>query len=47
MRAGNLGIAVSFISMYSAFFLDGRHLMNVKDCPAVSAGLGTPATDRS
>ncbi|WP_329298085.1 hypothetical protein OG410_05555 [Streptomyces sp. NBC_00659] len=37
MRAETLGIAVSFISMYSVFFLDGQHLMNVKDCPAMAA----------
>lgn len=41
MRAGTLGIVVSFVAMYSVFFLNGQYLMNVKDYPAVLAGLGT------
>ncbi|MGI5378945.1 MFS transporter [Streptomyces sp. CA-251387] len=41
MRAGTLGIVVSFIAMYSVFYLNGQYLMNVKDYPAVLAGLGT------
>ncbi|MFJ4620245.1 MFS transporter [Streptomyces sp. NPDC088812] len=41
MRAGTLGIVVSFVAMYSVFCLNGQYLMNVKDCPAVPAGLGT------
>ncbi|MFJ8536037.1 MFS transporter [Streptomyces sp. NPDC093591] len=41
MRAGTLGIVVSFVAMYSVFYLNGQYLMNVKDYPAVLAGLGT------
>ncbi|MFF8938794.1 MFS transporter [Streptomyces paradoxus] len=41
MRAGTLGIIVSFVAMYSVFFLNGQYLMNIKDYPAVLAGLGT------
>lgn len=41
MRAGTLGIVVSFIAMYSVFYLNGQYLMNVKDYPAALAGLGT------
>ncbi|WP_309031216.1 MFS transporter [Streptomyces alfalfae] len=41
MRAGTLGIVASFIAMYSVFYLNGQYLMNVKDYPAVLAGLGT------
>jgi EmrB/QacA subfamily drug resistance transporter len=41
MRAGTLGIIVSFVAMYSVFCLNGQYLMNVKDYPAVLAGLGT------
>ncbi|MGN9757742.1 MFS transporter [Streptomyces sp. SD31] len=41
MRAGALGIVVSFVAMYSVFYLNGQYLMNVKDYPAVLAGLGT------
>ncbi|MFD7137815.1 MFS transporter [Streptomyces sp. NPDC059894] len=41
MRAGTLGIIVSFIAMYSVFYLNGQYLMNVKGYPAVLAGLGT------
>ncbi|CAM3733650.1 MFS transporter [Nocardiopsis rhodophaea] len=41
LRAGTLGIIASFIAMYSVFYLNGQYLMNVKDYPAVLAGLGT------
>ncbi|MGP4011365.1 MFS transporter [Streptomyces sp. 4N124] len=41
MRAGTLGIVVSFIAMYSVFYLNGQYLMNVKGYPAALAGLGT------
>ncbi|WP_222109291.1 MFS transporter [Streptomyces cupreus] len=41
MRAGTLGIVVSFIAMYSVFCLNGQYLMNVKGYPAALAGLGT------
>ncbi|MGF0169500.1 MFS transporter [Streptomyces sp. Marseille-Q5077] len=41
MRAGTLGIVVSFIAMYSVFYLNGQYLMNVKEYPAALAGLGT------
>ncbi|MFJ6858257.1 MFS transporter [Streptomyces werraensis] len=41
MRAGTLGITVSFVAMYSVFCLNGQYLMDVKDYPAVLAGLGT------
>ncbi|WP_435615931.1 MFS transporter [Streptomyces coelicoflavus] len=41
MRAGTLGIVASFVAMYSVFYLNGQYLMNVKDFPAVLAGLGT------
>ncbi|WP_330241513.1 MFS transporter [Streptomyces sp. NBC_00525] len=41
MRAGTLGIVASFVAMYSVFYLNGQYLMNVKDYPAVLAGLGT------
>ncbi|MFE9022904.1 MFS transporter [Streptomyces sp. NPDC007808] len=41
MRAGALGIVVSFLAMYSVFCLNGQYLMDVKDYPTVLAGLGT------
>ncbi|GGM52868.1 MFS transporter [Longimycelium tulufanense] len=41
LRAGTLGIIVSFIAMYSVFYLNGQYLMNVKGYAAVLAGLGT------
>ncbi len=41
LRAGGIGVILSFIAMYSVFYLNGQYLMSVKGYPPILAGLGT------